>query len=190
MFPHGLAYRQRIGVPSTTTRTCFPRAAIATLPVAVAALAVLALAPSSASAKEGDSLVGHGSTLIGQEITIAAHSGPLGENPQGQMQVLFTAPVERRVSANVTCLATMAFPVFGDVAVATAVGEITKVSGAPLTQDFLAVNVTDSGQPGGTGDFALATAFDGPPSSTCEAASAERPVLKGNFKVDDAQPAP
>jgi hypothetical protein len=126
-----------------------------------------------------DLFVGHGETGFagGASFTVSAHSGPLGEGPQGHLKLTLGTLVF--VEGEVTCLA-----VLGNRAAAGA----ENPNGTGF--DFF-ITVVDNGSPSWREPPDLVGLVSGPAANQagCDEVLAilpMNPVLQGNFTVKDA----
>jgi hypothetical protein len=154
--------------------------------VAFVVAALLAAGVETASAGEGDRVVGGGRDPFDANLGFSAQSGPGGENPYGHINATLPFPGTPgdtfQVRLEVTCLA-----VVGNLAAAGAVVTESSSNDLPPGLSFVVV-FRDTGLPGGEGD--AVEPFFGAPDALCSAflpfAAVAPPLLNGNVLINDA----
>jgi hypothetical protein len=125
-----------------------------------------------------DFVVGGGQNLD-QNFGLSAHSGALGEDPDGHVSLTFGQPDTRQYRGRVICLA-----VAGNLATVGVVPTNARSNDFPALQ--LVLGVRDSGLPGGTGDGIQAVSTI---AANCAVflplAAVVNPIERGNLLVHD-----
>ena len=151
---------------------------LAVLPLAL----LLVVAGGAGAAPPQDFVTGGGHHSVPDtQFTISAHSGPSGEDPQGQLS--FKIEGQPRIKADVTCLI-----VTGSEAIATA----TFVDPQTGQDQIVVMDAVDNGEPNGATPDLLRFSFD--PFITPDVnhpgcflpVLAPVPVTQGNIVVNDA----
>jgi hypothetical protein len=149
---------------------------------------LLMLVPASVAASDGssqDSVTGGAQAFPGTPFElvrgVAAHSGPLGEDPHGHVQV--ARSLLGRIGGHVTCL-----NVVGNTA--AIVSEIDQAENPALIGQFVILFIVDNGEPvnGQAVDLFMASVVPTPPTVCPAPISTGFPIDSGNYVVRDAQP--
>lgn len=156
----------------------------------VALLVSVLMVGTTAAAGKQDSFVGSGRGFYADNtirLVLSAHSGPSGENPQGQVH--FTGLFGLSGKADVTCL-----NVAGNKA--SLVARVQNPASVRPGTDAIDIFVyaADNGAPGQSPDdgidfgYATYSGYTPDPITSCQNFGGSIPATQGNFVIKDATP--